>query len=128
MKKLVVTDKTACKACLACVIACSEAFYKEFDPDKSCIRIEAKGDAVVTKTCIQCGKCARNCEAGAIKQNAKGVYMIDKKLCTGCGKCVEVCPMGVMVKAEDKPTSSKCIACGICAKACPMGILEVQEK
>jgi Fe-S-cluster-containing hydrogenase component 2 len=128
MKKLVVTDKTACKACLACEIACSEAFYKVFDPEKSCIRIAAKGDAVQTKVCIQCGKCARNCEAGAIKQNAKGVYMVDKKLCTGCGKCVEVCPMGVMVKAEDSPVSSKCIACGICAKACPMGILEVQEK
>ena len=128
MKKLVVKDKTACMACLSCVRACSEAFYKEFDPAKSCIQIVSRtGHDVVVKTCIQCGKCARNCEAGAIKQNAKGVYMIDKKLCTGCGKCVEVCPMGVMVKAESSPTSSKCIACGICAKACPMDILEVQE-
>lgn len=128
MKKLVVTDKTACMACLACVRACSEAFYKEFDPDKSCIQIVEKNGAVKTNVCIQCGKCARNCEAGAIKQNAKGVYMVDKKLCTGCGKCAEVCPMGVMVKAETSPVASKCIACGICAKACPMGILEVQEK
>ena len=39
MKKLVVTDKKACMACLACVEACSMAFYKEFDPDKSCIQI-----------------------------------------------------------------------------------------
>ena len=128
MKKLVVTDKTACMACLACVRACSEAFYKEFDPDKSCIRIVEKNGAVKTNVCVQCGKCARNCEAGAIKQNAKGVYMVDKKLCTGCGKCAEVCPMGVMVKVETSPVASKCIACGICAKACPMGILEVQEK
>lgn len=129
MKKLVVTDKNACKACLSCVIACSEAFYKEFDPEKSCIQIVSKtGTDATVKACIQCGKCARNCEAGAIKQNAKGVYVVDKKLCTGCGKCVEVCPMGVMVKAETSPTASKCIACGICAKACPMGILEVQEK
>ncbi len=130
MKKLVVTDKTACMACLACEQACSEAFYKTFDPEKSCIRIvegKTKG-SIKTNTCIQCGKCARNCEAGAIKQNAKGVYVVDKKLCTGCGKCVEVCPMGVMVKAESNPTATKCIACGICAKACPMGILEIQEK
>ena len=35
MKKLVVTDKNACMACLSCVEACSRAFYKEFDPDKS---------------------------------------------------------------------------------------------
>lgn len=128
MKKLVVTDKNGCMACLACVRACSEAFYKEFDPDKSCIQIVEKNGAVKTNVCIQCGKCARTCEAGAIKQNAKGVYMIDKKLCTGCGKCVEVCPMHVMVKAETSPVTSKCIACGICAKACPMGILEIQEK
>ena len=111
MKKLVVTDKTACKACLSCVIACSEAFYKEFDPDKSCIQIVSKtGTDATVKACIQCGN------------------MVDKKLCTGCGKCVEVCPMGVMVKAETSPVASKCISCGICAKACPMGILEVQEK
>ena len=129
MKKLVVTDKTKCMACLECVRACSVAFDKEFDPAKSCIRIvegKAQG-SVKTNVCIQCGKCARTCEHGAIKQNAKGVYMIDKKLCTGCGKCVEACPMGVMVKVPEKEVASKCIACGICAKACPMEILEVKE-
>ena len=69
MKKLVVTDKTACMACLSCVEACSQAFYKEFDPDKSCIQIVSKtGTDATVKTCIQCGKCARNCEAGAIMQ------------------------------------------------------------
>lgn len=129
MKKLVVTDKKGCMACLECVRACSVAFYKEFDPAKSCIQIvEGKDGNPKTNTCIQCGKCARNCPQNAIKQNAKGVYVIDKKVCTGCGECVAVCPMGVMVKAESSPVSSKCIACGICAKACPMGILEVQEK
>ena len=55
--------------------------------------------------CVQCGKCASVCEAGAITKNAKGVYMINKKLCTGCGKCVEVCPFGVMVKAPEAPTT-----------------------
>ena len=129
MKKLKVKKGSTCMACLACVRACSESFYKVFDPDKSCIQIVSKtGTDATVKTCIQCGKCARNCEAGAIKQNAKGVYMVDKKLCTGCGKCAEVCPMGVMVKAETSPVASKCIACGICAKACPMDILAVEEK
>lgn len=128
MKKLAVTDKTACMACLSCVEACSSAFYKVFDPDKSCIRIVAGKDGQPkVNACLQCGKCARTCKQNAITQNAKGVYMINKKLCTGCGECVEVCPMKVMVKAEDSPVTSKCIACGICAKACPMGILEVQE-
>ncbi|MBQ6469476.1 MAG: 4Fe-4S binding protein [Lachnospiraceae bacterium] len=129
MKKLIVTDKTACAACLSCEEACSMAFYKVFDPDKSCIRIVAgKDNEPKVNVCLQCGKCARTCKQGAIKQNAKGTYVIDKKLCTGCGECVEVCPMHVMVKAPESPVTSKCIACGICAKACPMGILEVIEK
>ena len=129
MKKLNVAKKDACMACKACEIACSEAFYKEFDEDKSCIRISVKKDGETPKpmVCVQCGKCAQACESGAITQNAKGVYTVNKKLCTGCGKCVEACPFGLMVKAEDKPTASKCIACGICAKACPMDVLEVKE-
>ena len=127
MKKLVVKNKDACMACLSCVNACSQAFYKVDDPGKSCIQIVEKNGAVKVNTCIQCGKCARTCEVGAITQNAKGVYMINKKNCVRCGKCVEACPMKVMVLKEENP-ASKCIACGICAKACPMGILEVVEK
>ena len=62
MKKLVVTDKKACMACLACVEACSMAFYKEFDPDKSCIQIvQGKDGEPTPNTCIQCGKCEKAC-------------------------------------------------------------------
>ena len=115
-------------ACLECVRACSNAFFKTFDPDLSCIKVVAKGTGAKPMTCIQCGKCAKVCEAGAITQNPKtGVYMINKKLCTSCGKCVEECPMKVMVCPAEGPTT-KCIACGICVKACPMEILEIVEK
>ena len=128
MKKLTVKKGAECMACLECVRACSNAFYKEFDPDKSCIQIvDFKGKAK-PMVCVQCGKCATVCEHGAITQNAKGVYMINKKLCVGCGKCKDICPFHVLVKAEEVETASKCIACGICVKACPMEILEVVEK
>ena len=126
MKKLKVKKGAECMSCLACAVACSEAFYKVSDPSKACLQIVEKKGAVKPVVCPQCGKCATVCEAGAITQNAKGVYMINKKKCTGCGKCAEVCPFGVLVKAEDSP-ASKCIACGICAKACPMDVLEVVE-
>ena len=126
MKKLKVKKGSTCMACLACVQACSEAFYKEFDPDKSCIQIVEK-KAVRPMACPQCGKCAEACPEGAITQNAKGVYMINKKNCVGCGKCVEACPMKVLVQKADSP-ASKCIACGICVKACPMELLEIVEK
>ena len=128
MKKLTVKKGATCMACLECVRACSNAFYKEFDPGKSCIQIVDRKGAAKPMTCVQCGKCAAACEHGAITQNAKGVYVVNKKLCVGCGKCVEACPFGLAVKAETAPTASKCIACGICAKACPMEILEVVEK
>ena len=128
MKKLTVKKGTECMACLECVQACSNAFYKEFHPDYSCIQIVEKNGAAKPMTCIQCGKCAKVCEHDAITQNPKtGVYMINKKLCVSCGKCVEACPMKVMVLKEGS-TATKCIACGICAKACPMGILEIVEK
>ena len=44
MKKLNVAKKDACMACKECVIACSEAFYKEYHEDYSCIRIDVKKD------------------------------------------------------------------------------------
>ncbi|MEF9918179.1 MAG: 4Fe-4S binding protein, partial [Eubacterium sp.] len=74
-----------------------------------------------------CGKCAKACEEKAITKNAKGVYMINKKLCVGCLKCVDACPFGLIVKAEEKESPTKCIACGICVKACPVEILEIKE-
>ena len=128
MKKLTVKKNAECMACLQCVQACSEAFYKEFHPDYSCIQIVAKGEGAKPNVCIQCGKCRRSCEHDAITQTPKtGGYRINKKKCVGCGKCVEACPMKVMVHKAENPVS-KCIACGICVKACPMEILEIVEK
>ena len=127
MKRLAVTDQAACMACLQCVNACSQAFYKSTSTDLSCVQIIEKNGAVKTSTCVQCGKCAKACAAEAITQNAKGVYMIDKKKCVNCGECVAACPFGVMVKAPDKEVPSKCTACGICAKQCPVEILYIKE-
>ena len=81
MKKLTVKKGTQCMACLECVRACSEAFYKEFDPSKACLQIIDRNGAAKPMVCVQCGKCAEACEHGAITQNAKGVYTINKKLC-----------------------------------------------
>ena len=127
MRRLKVKDPEACMACLQCVTACAATFYKTDDITKACIKFEEKNRVVIPRTCIQCGKCARNCEAGAITQNPKGFYFINKKLCVRCGKCVEVCPFGLIVWASPDVPPSKCIACGICAKPCPMESLEVVE-
>ena len=129
MKKLNVAKKDACMACKQCENACSEAFYKEFHEDYSCIKIRTAKDGITPKpaVCVQCGKCAKACPEEAITQNAKGVYTINKKKCKNCGACVQACPFGLMVHKEGSDNPSKCIACGICAKACPMGVLEIKE-
>jgi len=127
MKKLTINKENECMACLACERACSELFYKTFDPRLSCIKIKQKGDAYIPAVCVQCGKCAKVCEAEAITQNAKGVYMLDKKKCTGCGKCVENCPFEVIVKPESQSAPSKCISCGACVKVCPVDAIFIKE-
>ena len=116
-------------ACKECEVACSEAFYKEYSEELSCIHIGVAKDGETPKpaVCVQCGKCAKACPEGAITQNAKGVYMINKKKCVSCGKCAEACPFGVIVWHEGSEYASKCIACGICAKNCPMDVLEIKE-
>ena len=96
MKKLTAKKGVECMACLECVRACSTAFYKEFDPAKACLQIVDRKGAAKPMLCVQCGKCAEACPNGAITQNAKGVYTVNKKLCTGCGKCVEVCPKSAL--------------------------------
>ncbi len=126
MKKLTVKKGIECMACLGCVNACSLTYAKEMNPLKAYIQITEKDGKVKPVVCIQCGKCASVCEQGAITQNAKGTYMINKKLCIGCGKCAEVCPLKVIVINDGK--AGKCIACGICAKNCPMEMLEVVEQ
>ena len=76
MKKLVVAKKDVCMACKACEVACSEAFYKEFDEDKSCIRISVKKDGETPKPIIYAYSAAKCSGQAAITQNAKGVYLL----------------------------------------------------
>ena len=76
MKKLSVKKGSECMACLQCVQACSEAFYKENDVTKSCIQIVERKGAAKPMVCTQCGLCAKACPNGAITQNPKtGVYI-----------------------------------------------------
>ena len=128
MKRLTVTDPSKCKACFACEVACSSAYYKKYDKELSCIRVTGDALKINISTCTQCGKCMDVCPTGAISQNKKGIYMIDKSTCVGCMACVDICPRNVMCKSYDNIYVTKCTSCGICVKACPEQILEVTEE
>jgi Fe-S-cluster-containing hydrogenase component 2 len=131
MKKLAVDKKAECMVCLSCENACAQAFYKNEDftaQQLSCIKVKAgKDGGPKVVACVQCGKCAEACPKGAIAKNAKGVFVIDKKLCEGDGACVKACPFGLLVMPKGAKYPSKCIACGICAKNCPMNVLYVKQ-
>ena len=96
MKKLTVKKNTECMACLQCVAACSEAFYKEFDEDLSCIKITAKGAGAKPMVCIQCGKCVEVCPMKVMVQKDGG----PASKCIACGICVKACPMEILEIVE----------------------------
>ena len=94
MKKLAVKKDAECMACLQCVTACSEAFYKQADVTLACIQIVAKGTGAKPNTCIQCGKCVEACPM-------KVMVMKDTaSKCIACGICAKACPMEVLEIVE----------------------------
>ena len=96
MKKLMVKKGSTCMACLECVRACSESFYKEFDPDKSCIQIVEK-KSVRPLACPQCGKCVEACPFGLM---VKAETSPTASKCIACGICAKACPMDVLEVVE----------------------------
>ena len=128
MKKLV-TDPDKCIGCKTCEIMCSNAFFKAPDKEKSAIRVNTDDSGgFVISVCDQCGICVEMCQTMALRINAKGVVMLDKKKCVGCLVCVGECLRGFMRYHDDLPTPFKCNACGICAAECPKMALTIVEE
>jgi len=127
LKKLT-ADSDKCTGCGACELACSKAFYKEENREKSAIRVASNdNDGYTVSVCNQCGDCVWVCSAIALSQADNGVVRLDKKACVGCLICVGECLRDFFFYNDDLPTPFKCIACGICAKVCPEGVLAIAE-
>jgi len=125
MKKLV-ADVTRCSGCGACELACSKAFYKEENREKSAIHVSANDNGGYNiAVCDQCGDCVWMCSAVALVKAPNGVIRLNKKDCVGCLICVGECLRNYFFYHEDLPTPFKCSACGICVKACPEGVLSI---
>ncbi|MFZ3069852.1 MAG: 4Fe-4S dicluster domain-containing protein [Anaerolineaceae bacterium] len=123
--KVLTCKQEICTGCKACEVACSRAFFKTDDRDKSAIRIINNDNAFRAIKCTQCGECINMCTAHAIYRDKNGVVRIDKQLCVGCLGCVGFCTESVMFYTDDLAEPFKCIACGICVKKCPEHALEI---
>jgi len=127
MKKLT-ADPAKCTGCGACELACSKAFYKVEDREKSAIRVTADDSGGYDiAVCDQCGDCMWMCSAMALTKAPNGVVRLSKKECVGCLICVGECLRNYFFYHEELPIPFKCSACGLCVKACPEGVLSIEE-
>ena len=56
----------------------------------------AKKKARVSKCCVACGYCVKECPREAISVY-RGLYaVVDEEKCIGCGKCVQACIASVI--------------------------------
>ncbi len=115
-----------CSGCGTCRLACAVTNFREINPARSLLRIEARfpapGDYRI-HLCDQCGECADQCPEGAIALEA-GAYIVDPDRCTGCLICVDVCPRGVMFTHPQSDIPVKCTLCGECVQTCPRHAIE----
>lgn len=90
-------DPDKCTACGACVDSCPRHVISLLSASqKVVVRCHNTDNgraarAVCTNACIACGRCAKECEYGAIVVE-NGLAHIDAAKCTACGKCASVCP------------------------------------
>jgi len=128
VKLLAVHEK--CSGCGTCRLACAIENFREVNPSRALLRIEARfpapGDYRI-HLCDQCGECADNCPEEAIRPES-GVFVVNPDLCTGCLTCVEVCPQDVMFEQAGSDVPAKCVLCGECARVCPRDAIVLADE
>jgi carbon-monoxide dehydrogenase iron sulfur subunit len=119
-------SRDQCTGCRLCLQVCGLMHFDEINPKKAAMRVEAKfpdPGKYRPYVCTQCGKCAEACPVGAISQNDKGAFIVDKAKCDNCGACVTACPFGVVFQHPSLDFVIICDFCMICTEMCNTGAI-----
>lgn len=129
MKKLSIKKGVQCMACLECVRACSNAYYKEFHPDKAALKIVQRGRERPSHGLCPVRQVRRGLSLRRDHPEPQG--RLDDQppsSAPAAENALKRVPSASSSRTRPSPYSSKCTACGICVKACPMELLEIVEK
>ena len=129
-----------CLGCEACVTACTRP-----DEPKEVFRLRLKTEekkvpqafSFSLKYCPQCqdAPCVTACPEGALRRNAAGIILLERKKCKGHGLCAKACPYGVLEVLYRQ--AFKCDLCyeelkegylPRCVAVCPTGALSFEPE
>jgi Fe-S-cluster-containing dehydrogenase component len=114
-RKFVVSNKEKCNGCGVCEYVCSMVNEKNFNPDKSRIRVTRMN--LLTNMAVSCRKCedplcVASCPKNALSQEENtGIIHVNEHACTGCGWCIGACSFGALNLHPDKKVAYVCNSC-----------------
>jgi len=130
-RSFVAADPNKCTGCGVCQLVCALEKEDTFNPAVSRIKVlNLHGFLNLAVACRLCedAPCVNACLREALRQDDRGIILVDEEKCNGCGWCVEACEYGAITLHPEKRVVIVCDLCGgepKCVDWCPEGALEL---
>ncbi len=124
-------QRDRCTGCRLCLQICTVEHFREMNPKKSALRIEAKfpePGRYRPFVCTQCGECEKVCPEKAISRAETGAFLVDRGKCNNCGDCIPACPVGVIFQHPDHGFVIICDFCMMCTELGSTGALKKWDR
>jgi len=131
VKKRLEAHNDRCRDCQACVLACS--LHHEGQCNLGLARLTVSKDmeryTFDVRICRHCDEpaCLSACPVEAMRQDERGVVILDEEKCVKCGACAKACPYDAIVLSENpEKRYLKCDLCAgraegpVCVEVCPV--------